>query len=421
MRTFSFKSQAMQFQFKIFLSICLLGISASVLGQMPLPNAAFFETDLNKIDSLTEKLYTSIPSHSSFGDSLSHWPISKQDFENQMSLLGSSIVFPHNEYVANSVKYLMNQSESYFLSLHGRMKTFFPIFEQILDENNLPKELKYVSIIESNLHCNAQSWCGAMGLWQFMPYTGRDYNMQINYSVDERKSIYISTQKACEFFASSYKQFGDWLLAIASYNCGPGNVMRAIKLAGGAKDFWKIKPYLPKETQNYVPKFIAAAYVLNFTKNASFSSNQTSLILVPTPVKITISLSLLAKYLNLTEEEIHYFNREWLTKKVTGNKSILLPYKESMRFVSEEDSFYAFADREQKRMIAERPVYVKKMVPSYHYVSKGQNLTFIARKYGVTVGQIKVWNGLKSNTAPLGRNLLIYKYQYVLQTKQNQG
>lgn len=130
----------------------------------------------------------------------------------------------------------------------------------------MPTELKYISVIESNLNPSAVSWCGATGLWQFMPYTGKLMGMRIGYPCDDRKSIVESTQKACEYFANSQSIFNNWLMSIASYNCGPGNVQKAIRRSGGKTNFWEVLPFLPKETQNYVPKFIAVAYVLNFTE-----------------------------------------------------------------------------------------------------------------------------------------------------------
>jgi membrane-bound lytic murein transglycosylase D len=396
----------------LFAAIVSMGV-VTLNAQAPVGPA--MESNLNRIDSLTRLLYQEVPSHVSFSDTTSTFNLDESTFTSQMNQFGTSIHMDYNAFVVQNIKYLMMQNEPFYDMLHKRMQLYFPIYEQVLDKYNLPQELKYVSIIESNLNPNAQSWCGACGLWQFMPYTGRGMGMRIDYAIDERKSIIRSTEKACEYFRNSYAIFGDWLLAIASYNCGAGNVQRAINLAGGSKDFWKVKNFLPKETQNYVPKFIAAAYVLNFTKYSTFSHNQTSALLVPTQINADMRMSDLAKFLGVEAEDINVYNRELLTKTTPTGKvhTVLLPYDLSMKFLSNTDSAYAFAANEKAIEAARKPVYVQKWVPYYHYVAKGHTLYAIALRYGTTVNQIKAWNGLKTNYAPVGRNLILYKLTWV--------
>ncbi len=390
-----------------FLSI--FGVSAQA------PIGPTMETNMDKIDSLTQLLYEDIPSHIPVTDTFNHNLLNQEVFKAQMNQLGSSIAFPYNQHVALHIRYLMAQNSAFYDMLHKRMQLYFPIYEQVLDKYNLPQELKYVSIIESHLNPNAVSWCGATGLWQFMPYTGRSMGMRIDYNIDERKGIIQSTEKACEYFRNSYNIFGDWLMAIASYNCGPGNVQRAINRSGGKKDFWSIMPFLPKETQNYVPKFIAAAYVLSFTRYSTYNHNNRSAVLVKTPVDSAISMGAIARYLSISEDDVIGYNREFIKKSTPGSQThyLLLPYDVSMQFMAEKDSIYAFARREKAVEDANKPAYVQKWVPSYHKVTRGQTLYSIARRYGVTVKQIKAWNGLKSSTAPLGRTLIIYKMQWV--------
>ncbi|MFN4914584.1 MAG: transglycosylase SLT domain-containing protein [Sphingomonadales bacterium] len=391
---------------------CILCISYSS-AQAPI--GPTMETNMDKIDSMTQLLYENIPSHLPVTDTFNHNMLNQAVFKAQMNQLGSTIAFPYNQHVALHIRYLMAQNSAFYDMLHKRMQLYFPIYEQVLDRYNLPQELKYVSIIESHLNPNAVSWCGATGLWQFMPYTGRSMGMRIDYTIDERKGIVQSTEKACEYFRNSYNQFGDWLMAIASYNCGPGNVQKAINRSGGKKDFWSIMPFLPRETQNYVPKFIAAAYVLSFTRYSTYDHNERSAILVKTPVDSAISMGTIARYLSIPEDDIIGYNREFIKKSTPGAQThyLLLPYDISMQFMAEKDSIYAFARREKAVEDANKPAYVQKWMPSYHKVTRGQTLYSIARRHGVTVQQIKAWNGLKSNYAPLGRTLIIYKMQWV--------
>ncbi|MEN9318216.1 MAG: hypothetical protein RL712_786, partial [Bacteroidota bacterium] len=181
--------------------------------------------------------------------------------------------------------------------------------------------------------------------WQFMPYTGKLMGMRIGYPCDDRKSIVASTQKACEYFANSQSIFNNWLMSIASYNCGPGNVQKAIRRSGGKTNFWEVLPYLPKETQNYVPKFIAVAYVLNFTekgKNAAF--NDQSIVLAPTKIDSTMHLGKINEYLG-TQHNLVGLNQELLNQNtdMAHGSVILMPYNASMQFIDRFDSAAAFA------------------------------------------------------------------------------
>jgi membrane-bound lytic murein transglycosylase D len=403
--------------FKYF-SIATIWLFTAMAVRAQAPLGPAMETNLNRIDSLTMLLYEDIPSHTAVTDSLGFYGMSEEDFESKLKLMGSSIPLDFHAMVSAQVNYLLRQDESYYNMLHKRMQLYFPLYEQVLDKNALPQELKYVSIIESNLNPNAVSWCGATGLWQFMPYTGRSMGMRIDYSIDERKSIIRSTEKACEYFKNSYSLLGDWLLAIASYNCGAGYVQQAIRRSGGSHDFWVVKNFLPRETQNYVPRFIAAVYVLNFTKFSKFNHNVKSSVLVPTPVDSAISIKHLAGYLQADEEELNSYNRELLTKVTQPGqiKNILLPYGLSMQFLANRDSAYAYARKQKAIEEAAKPQYVQKWVPGYHYVTRGQTLYSISRRYGITIYQLKAWNNLKTNFAPLGKTLIYYKLSWVKQS-----
>jgi len=394
-------------------------------AQAPLPPNQS-ENSLSRIDSLTMQFYREIPSHKPLLNN--GFEFNEKDFTDNFAQLGSEIPFEYHNLVRQQIQYFMALPDAYFDRIHQRMSLYFPIFEEILDKNSMPTELKYVSVIESALNPNAVSWCGATGLWQFMPYTGKLMGMKINYSVDERKSIMASTEKACEYFQNSQNIFDNWLLSIASYNCGAGNVMKAMRRAGGkTKDFWAILKYLPKETQYYVPKFIAAAYVLNFTKHAKRDKyNSISEVLIPTRVDTSFHLVKMCNYIaGPDQEDLLKLNREFIkpNTQLATNNTILLPYQYSMCYWRDNDSLiqntllssyevvssqnaskhYSGSNSKPKKTVTTATGQSK----TVHVVRSGETISSIARKYGTSVDKIMQMNNLHNSRIGVGQRLIV--------------
>lgn len=390
-------------------------IPVSLRAQAPVQEERF-RNDISRIDSLTMELYTEIPSHI---PAVSTWTetLTQESFEDAMQHLGSSIPFDYHETVARNIAYFSRISPEYYDRMHKRMSLYFPVFEEILDKNGLPTELKYVSIIESALNPNAVSWCGATGLWQFMPYTGKNMGMKISYSVDERKSILTSTQKACEYFKNSYGMFDDWLLAIASYNCGPGNVQKALRRAGGGeKSFWEVMRYLPKETRNYIPKFIAMTYVLNFTEHARRDSyNQQTEFLVPTKIDSSLHFNKMCEYLaGDNKKALIGLNCELIkpNTQFAKNNTVLLPYRYSMCAITESDSLMAHALLSKKEIKEMQGVRYGNSNKRYHIVRRGETLSHLSYKYGISVKQLMRINGLRNSRIRIGQRLKVGGYTH---------
>ena len=292
---------------------------------------------------------------------------------------------------------------------------YFPMFEEQLDKYNLPLELKYLAICESALNPMAKSRAGAMGLWQFMYPTGKMYGLKVSSYVDDRCDPYKSTIAACEYFKYLYGLFGDWQMVLAAYNGGPGTVNKAIRRSGGKRTYWEIRPFLPKETQGYVPAFIAVNYVMNYTAEHNMYSaipKKTFLTVDTVVVKKQISFEQISAMLDIPVEELQYLNpsyRKNVVPVLPEEKAYLtLPAAKIGMFVNNESSIYNYY---KKDTLNSREVLASQEIMKVHTVKSGEHLSTIAKKYGVTVAEIKQWNSIKTTTVKPGKKLTIYVYQ----------
>ncbi len=292
---------------------------------------------------------------------------------------------------------------------------YFPMFEHELDRHDIPLEIKYLAIVESALKPRAKSRVGATGLWQFMFGTGKMYGLDVSSYVDERSDPIKSTEAASKYLAALYKIFGDWDLALAAYNSGPGNVTKAIRRSGGYKNYWNIRHNLPRETAGYLPAFLANMYIFEYAEEHGFTKQKPKFALVETDtvtVKHMITLDQVSEAIGTPVEELQFLNPSYkldIIPVIKGeNYALRLPRSVIGKFVSNEEQIYAFAKEEFAKREKPLPQFFNATDRIRYKVRSGDYLGKIARRYGVRVSQIKKWNGLRSNNLKIGQRLTVY-------------
>lgn len=292
---------------------------------------------------------------------------------------------------------------------------YFPMFEEELDRQGLPLEMKYLAIVESALKPNATSRVGAQGLWQFMFSTGKMFGLEVNSYVDERSDPLMATEAAAKYLKSLHASLDDWDLALAAYNSGPGNVSKAIRRSGGHRNYWNIRQHLPRETAGYVPAFLATMYIFEYAEEHGFKSDGPLYPYIVTDtvrVKKMISLEQVSKIANLDLAELEFLNPSYkhgIIPVVKDENYVLrLPVESIGPFVSNEDAIYALAEKEFNSREKAMPEFFEQSDKIRYRVRSGDYLGKIAEKYGVSVGKLKKWNGLRSNRLKIGQRLTIY-------------
>lgn len=333
----------------------------------------------------------------------------------RLKRMNSFIPVQFNQIVKNSILTYTDKRPQLSSRIVGLSSYYLPKINEILDEYDLPMELGAMAVIESAFNPTAVSRAKAKGMWQFMYTTAKKYNLEMTSYVDERLDPLVSCRAAAQYLKDAYTIFGDWQLAIASYNCGSGNVNKAIRRSGGKTDFWDIYYYLPRETRGYIPAFIAALYLLRYYPEHG---------IVPEPIALpahtdTIHVSRMLHFQQISDnigismEELRNMNTQYLHDIIPGSSDktylLQLPSTYTMAFVDKENEIYAYKDS-----IFFSEANVKKIKEGgssdriVHKVRSGETLGGIARRYGTTVSNIKSWNGLRSNTIRIGQNLYIY-------------
>ena len=378
--------------------------------------------------------------------------VSDEEMVKRLSALPTVIEMPYNQIVRSYIDRYTKKGRAQIAAVLGLSLYYMPIFEQALEEQGLPLELKYLPIIESGLNPNAVSKHGATGLWQFMLGTAKGLGLEVTSLVDERRDPYVSSERAASYLKDLYATYGDWSLAIAAYNCGPGNVNKAIRRAGGTDkmDFWEIYEYLPSETRGYVPAFIAANYVMNYYRNHGIRPTVVKRQLITDTIVVNkyVHFNQIAAILNIPVEEIKMLNPQFLGDIIPGDYrpyTLTLPKQQCLSYVMSEPVILEYdAPLYARRTRVEpgessAPVIVsdngdanlammqqqstnagdnkevalltEQMVRKTHVVTRGENIRDIARQYGVSATDIKRWNHLRRGKVKEGDELVIDIYE----------
>lgn len=354
-------------------------------------------------------------------------PFSPEVFKERLSRIPAVMEMPYNSVVQKFIDQYSNRlrrSVSYML---GAGNFYIPIFEEALDYYGLPLELKYLPVIESALDPTAKSHAGAVGLWQFMLTTAKRYDLQVNSLVDERRDPIKSTWAAARYLRDLYDIYGDWNLVIAAYNCGPGNINKAIHRAEGAKDYWNIYPYLPKETRGYVPAFIAANYMMNYYCEHNICPMKTKLPVSTDTVMLSrnVHIKQISELCGIEEEAIRALNPQYCTDIIPGASSLStlrLPQDKILAFIDLKDSIYNHrADDLMTRRIEVKPVETETATKNSKAnrkksqnsrartvtVRRGDTLGAIAARNKTTVNKLRRLNGIKGDRIKPGQRIRV--------------
>lgn len=384
---------------------------------------------LSLIDTNTIKLQSKI--YNSNNKSINKYNFADTDvpvysdslIKYRLSVLESEISLDYNQYVKPYIDLYTIRRRTLSSKILAWSKYYFPMFEEALDRANMPLELKYLAVIESALNPLATSPVGAAGMWQFMAPTGRMYGLKTNAIYDERRDVQKSTEAAIKYLRNSYNLYKDWLLVIASYNCGPGNVNKAIRKAGGSKNFWEIQRFLPAETRGYVPAFIAATYMMNYSVEHNIYPAEISSINYFTDtihVDASYNLTALADGLGMNKEELLDMNpalKRGVIPFGVDKVTLTVPYDKAILYASlNTDDFKKSANEklialnkqiaiEKKEKLASKSKHSKSS--KHIVVKKGDTIGKIADRYNISVKKLQQINNLKSNRIHAGQRLFI--------------
>lgn len=390
-----------------------------------------------RVDSLWMKELTSLDTFNTLTTDIESGALDQKiDLELPTELLKSRLAamnakspfnIEYNPQLETVIKSFLKYRKKSFGRLMATSEYYFPLFEEALAKENVPLEIKYLAVVESALNPKAVSNMGATGLWQFMYHTGKQYKLKIDSYVDERHDPLKSTEAAAKYMNSMYKAFGDWDLVLAAYNSGPGNVSKAINRSGGQKNYWNIRKQLPKETQGYIPAFLATMYLYEYHAEHGIKPEKALVKHFATDtimIKKQMSFKQISDLIDIPIAQLELLNPSYKLNVVPvydkQNHYLRLPQDKIAVFTSNEEKIYAYAEyqanlREKpspnSMMIASKTSNSKKATTlektKYYVIQKGDTLGSIARKYSVSISDLKKWNKISNELLALGKSLKI--------------
>jgi membrane-bound lytic murein transglycosylase D len=343
-------------------------------------------------------------------------------YKERLIKINSVISLPYHSIIRNHIRVYTDLKREDFRAILGLMNYYFPMIEDIFDSYGLPAELKYMAVIESALNPNAVSRAGATGLWQFMYSTGRLYGLTINSIVDERRDPIKATHAAAKYLKDMYSIYNDWTLVIAAYNCGPGNVDKAIRRSGNKKDYWDIYWRLPRETRGYMPQYIAATYAINYYQEHHIRPLQINIPVSTDTIMVNkdIHLSQISEVMHIPLGELRALNPQYRTGLIPGStkpQSLTLPLSHLGDFIDLNDTIRSYKpdiylNRKTQTVNLTRssflPPDVKGKSKIYYTVKDGDNLGFIAEWFRIGLSELRFWNDIYGNTIRVGQRLAVF-------------
>ncbi|WP_114749197.1 lytic transglycosylase domain-containing protein [Pleomorphovibrio marinus] len=394
-----------------------LGIAVFTGALLGLPPHFSFSQESNSLFSGKEDTAFVEPFHD-----YEHIPdFTYSEIEARVKKMETDMPFELNETIFSFIDYFVVRNRTYTKMMLARRDQYFPLFEEALRSHNMPEDIKFLAIVESGLNPKARSRVGAMGLWQFMPGTGREYQLYTNQDIDDRMDPEMSTEAAMRFLKNLYRRFGDWELALAAYNCGPGNVNKAIRRSGGKKNFWEIYRFLPRETRSYIPQFQAIMYVLRHPEYHNFILEEDAYPIHYEKIawEAELDLEKLVEVTDICLEDLQMLNPALLSNKAPANrknKEIRIPsynfdylvenqywIRDSLKVQTER----LLAENVKEEKEVEKPQIVTQTLT--YRVKPGDVLGKIAQQFNVPLSNLKAWNGLNSNVIKVGQVLQIHQ------------
>ena len=412
----------------VFFTICLLKPVAPAAAQ----SGGDIRDDASRISALYVANYDSLlnsyylRNHRANLSRHNQW-VSVEEFDQipdsviarRLAALHTVIPMTYNSQVRAYIRMYLNKMSTRLDVTLSLADYYHPMFEEAFSRYGVPEELKYLSIVESAMNPLATSRVGAAGLWQFMYHTGKLYDMEVNSVVDDRRDPYRSTVAAARYLHDLHDIFGDWTLAIAAYNCGPGNINKAIARSGGKRDFWQIYPYLPAETRGYIPAFIAATYVMNYYPEHGLKAHRFAMPIHSDTVQLhnDALFCYVSQFTGVSMDELRSLNPQYRVDFIpgaSGRYTVCLPTNKIDLMIRYEDSIYA----RTTDSLTKAPVEVESFQPvskhsrgagkrggSTHVVRKGETLSSIARQHGTTVSALRKKNKLRSDKIRVGQRI----------------